>query len=303
MNVTKAQRFLSIGAIGISIALSAASGWTQAAQSAPAATPTAQGQPSAEAIAALAAARKAAQNPIASMISVPFQENWNFGIGNSNRVQNVFVIQPVVPVSLGSKVNVITRWVTPIVYQPYAVTLEDGSLHQTGAYGVGDMQPQFYFSPKKPSKITWGAGPIFQVPMGTPYRFMSQGKFAMGPTIVALAQPHFGTIGVLVNNMWSVAGHKDRPDINQFYIQPFLNYNLHHAWYLSLQTSGITANWEKTNGGRWVVPIGGGPGRVWRLGHQAVNVQTFFFGNVVHPPNASPWEFRMAFTLLFPKPR
>jgi len=237
------------------------------------------------------------------MISVPFQENWNFGIGNSNRVQNVFVIQPVVPVSLGSKVNVITRWVTPIVYQPYAVTLEDGSLHQTGAYGVGDMQPQFYFSPKKPSKITWGAGPIFQVPMGTPYRFMSQGKFAMGPTIVALAQPHFGTIGVLVNNMWSVAGHKDRPDINQFYIQPFLNYNLHHAWYLSLQTSGITANWEKTNGGRWVVPIGGGPGRVWRLGHQAVNVQTFFFGNVVHPPNASPWEFRMAFTLLFPKPR
>ena len=250
--------------------------------------------------AALEKARKDAQNPIASLISVPFQENWNFGIGNADRTQNVFVIQPVIPVSLGSKWNVITRWVTPIVYQPYAVPLADGTLHQTGAYGLGDIQPQFYFSPKQHHTVTWGAGPIFLVPTGTPYKYLSQGKFAMGPTFVALAQPHFGTIGVLVNNMWSVGGHKDRPDVNQFYIQPFLNYNLKHAWYLSLQTTGITANWEKTTG-RWVVPIGGGPGRVWKLGHQAVNVQTFFFGNVVHPQGASSWTFRMAFTLLFPK--
>jgi len=310
MKVHKVQTYFAIGIIGMWIALSAVSGWAQGpADTTEAtegqATPQAQ-QPAAAVVsdqAALDKARKASQNPIASMISVPFQENWNFGIGDSDRVQNVFVIQPVIPVGLGSHWNVITRWVTPIIYQPYAVTLEDGSLHQTGAYGLGDMQPQFYFSPKKHSVVTWGAGPIFQVPMGTPYRYMSQGKFAIGPTFVALAQPKFGTIGVLVNNMWSVAGHKDRPDINQFYIQPFFNYNLKKAWYLSLQTSGITANWEKNHGGRWNVPIGGGPGRVWKFGHQAVNVQTFFFGNVVHPPKASPWEFRMAFTLLFPKPR
>jgi len=250
--------------------------------------------------AALEKARKDAQNPIASLISVPFQENWNFGIGAADRVQNVFVIQPVIPVSLGSNWNVITRWVTPIVYQPYAVPLADGTVNQTGAYGLGDIQPQFYFSPKQHHTVTWGAGPIFLVPTGTPYKYLSQGKFAMGPTFVALAQPKFGTIGVLVNNMWSVGGHQDRPDVNQFYIQPFLNYNLKHAWYLSLQTTGITANWEKTTG-RWVVPIGGGPGRVWKLGHQAVNVQSFFFGNVVHPQGASAWTFRMAFTLLFPK--
>jgi len=252
--------------------------------------------------AALEKARKDAQNPIASMISVPFQENWNFGIGPADRVQNVFNIQPVIPVSLGANWNVITRWVTPIVYQPYAVPAANGTLVQTGAYGIADMQPQFYFSPKKHSVVTWGAGPIFLVPTGTPYKYLSQGKFGIGPTFVALAQPKFGTIGVLVNNIWSVAGHENRPDVNQFYLQPFLNYNLKHAWYLSLQSSGITANWEKTTG-RWVVPIGGGPGRVWRFGHQAVNVQTFFFGNVVHPQGASPWAFRIAFTMLFPKPR
>jgi hypothetical protein len=264
--------------------------------------PTASAAPAAD-TAALEKARKAAQNPIASMISIPFQENWNFGIGEADRVQNAFLIQPVIPVKLGEHLNLITRWVTPIVYQPYAISIPQPSgpplQHQTGAYGLGDIQPQFFFSPNTGGKVTWGAGPIFLVPTGTPYRYMSQGKFGIGPTLVALAQPKFGTIGVLVNNIWSVAGHKDRPDVNQLYLQPFLNYNLKHAWYISLTTTGITANWEKTNG-RWVVPIGGGPGRLWRFGHQAVNVQTFFFGNVVHPPGASSWTFRMNFTLLFP---
>jgi hypothetical protein len=243
-------------------------------------------------------ARKAAQNPIASMISVPFQENWNFGIGAADRVQNVFVIQPVIPVSLGAHWNVITRWVAPIIYQPLSIPQESGPPLQTGAYAFGDMQPQFFFSPKKSGAVTWGAGPIFLVPTAS-QALLSQGKFGIGPTFVALAQPKFGTIGVLVNNIWSVAGHADKPDVNQFYLQPFMNYNLKKAWYLSLTTSGITANWERTTG-RWVVPIGGGPGRVWRFGHQAVNVQSFFFGNVVHPKGASPWTFRMSFTLLFP---
>jgi len=310
MKVNRVQTVCSVGIVGIWIVINVASVLAQGPQGSAAATqsqPSAQTQPAVGAAvsdaAAAEAARKASQNPIASMISIPFQENWNFGIGEADRVQNAFVIQPVIPVGLGSHWNVITRWVTPIVYQPYAVRLEDGSLHQTGAYGLGDMQPQFFFSPKKSGAVTWGAGPIFLVPTGTPYRYLSQGKFGIGPTFVALAQPKFGTIGVLVNNIWSVAGHKDRPDVNQFYLQPFFNYNLKKAWYLSLSTSGITANWEKTNGGRWVVPIGGGPGRVWKFGHQAVNVQSFFFGNVVHPKGASPWTFRMAFTLLFPKPR
>jgi len=257
-------------------------------------------------VAALAQARKDAQNPIASIISLPLQENWNFGIGNADRTQNIFNIQPVIPVGISKDWNLIMRFVTPIIYQPYAVPVEPPGggapvLYQTGAYGLGDMQPQFYFSPKKHHTITWGAGPIFLVPTAT-YHLLGFEKFGIGPTFVALAQPKFGTIGVLVNNIWSVAGHSDRPNVNLFYLQPFLNYNLKHAWYLSLQTSGITANWA-THGPRWTVPIGGGPGRIWTIGHQAVNVQTFFFGNVVHPPKASPWEFRMAFTLLFPKPR
>ena len=134
------------------------------------ASQTAGTPPAAEAhVAALEQARKDAQNPIASMISLPLQENWNFGIGNANRTQNVFNIQPVFPVSLSKDWNLIMRFVTPIVYQPYAVPVQPPSggppvLYQTGAYGLSDMQPQFYFSPKKHHTITWGAGPIFLVP-------------------------------------------------------------------------------------------------------------------------------------------
>jgi len=303
------RRLLSIATVGIWIASSATSSLAQGPADMSAATQassTAQtpAQPAAAApadAAALDRARKAAQNPIASMISVPFQENWNFGIGPADRVQNVLLVQPVIPVSLGAHWNVITRWVAPIIYQPLSIPQASGPPLQTGAYAFGDMQPQFFFSPKKSGAVTWGAGPIFLVPTAS-QALLSQGKFGIGPTFVALAQPKFGTIGVLVNNIWSVAGHENKPDVNQFYLQPFMNYNLKKAWYLSLTTTGITANWEK-NTGRWVVPIGGGPGRVWRFGHQAVNIQSFFFGNVVHPAGASSWTFRMNFTLLFPKPR
>jgi hypothetical protein len=338
MKVNIVQRFFAIGSFGMWIALNAASGWAQAPADKTAATqekPTAQQlkAPSAPDVApdaapdattdatagaatapatveaptesntaALDKARKAAQNPIASMISLPFQENWNFGIGKADRVQNVMNIQPVIPIGLGDHLNLIMRFVTPIIYQPYAIPQTSGPPIQTGAYGLGDMQPQFYFSPKTASKLTWGLGPVFQLPTATKTSLLGQGKFGMGPTFVALIQPHRWTVGVLVNNVWSVAGHADRADVNQFLLQPFINFNLKHAWYLSFNPT-ITANWEQTHGGRWVLPLGGGPGRVWRLGHQAVNVQSFFYGNAVHPPGASSWTFKMAFTLLFPKPR
>ena len=301
------QRFFPIAVVGIWIAVTATSVWAQgpieisAETEASSSASTAAQPASAPDQEALEKARKAAQNPIASMISLPFQENWNFGIGPADRTQNVFNLQPVIPLKLGPHLNLITRWVTPILYQPYAIPQPSGPAMQTGAYGFGDIQPQFYFSPNTGSKVTWGLGPIFQLPTGTPYRYMSQGKFAIGPTLVALAQPSRWTIGVLANNLWSVAGHKDAQDVNQFLIEPFINFNLKRAWYLSFSPN-ITANWEKDTG-RWVVPLGGGPGRVWRIGQQAVNIQTFFYGNVVHPAGASPWTFKMTFTLLFPKPR
>jgi hypothetical protein len=246
--------------------------------------------------------RKQSQNPIASLISVPIQENWNFGIGPANRVQNVMNIQPVIPFSFGKNWNLITRWITPVIFQPLPVPQPPGPPNQqTGVYGLGDLNPSFFLSPKK-SKVTWGVGTTLVLPTATNTTYLGQGKFSIGPSVVALIQPSHFTIGVLANNYWSVAGHsnQDKPAVNQFLLQPFLNYNMKKGWYL--KTAPIfTANWKATPGSTWNVPLGGGFGRIMKLGFQPVNLSAEFYGNAKYPTGGSTWTMRLQVALLFPK--
>jgi hypothetical protein len=247
------------------------------------------------------ALRNAAQNPVASLISVPIQPNFNFGIGPADRTQNVLNIQPVIPLSLTTNWNLIVRWITPIVYQPIPVPQPPGPAAQTtGVYGLGDMNPTFFVVPKK-SKVIWGVGPTVVLPTATNTTYLGQGKLSMGPGVVALVQPKPWTVGLLTNNVWSVAGHSDRdkPAVNQFLLQYFVNYNMKKGWYLT--TSPIlTANWRATSG-VWTVPFGGGVGRIMKLGFQPVNISAQFYGNAVYPAGSSPWGMRLQIVLLFPK--
>jgi hypothetical protein len=246
--------------------------------------------------------RKEAQNPIASLISVPVQPTWNFGIGPANRIQNVTLIQPVIPLTVSKDWNLIVRWITPLVFQPIPVAQPPGAPVQTaGVFGMGDMNPSFFFSPKK-SKIIWGVGPTFVLPTATNTTYLGQGKLSMGPTVVALVQPAHFTIGVLANNYWSVAGldNSFKPPVNQFLLQWFVNYNMKKGYYLAAAPT-VTANWRLDNDNRWVVPFGGGVGRIMRLGFQPVNISAQFYGNAVHPPGASPWAMKLNISFLFPK--
>lgn len=240
------------------------------------------------------ALRKAAQNPIASLVSVPVQNNNNFGVGPDGRVQDILNIQPVIPVPVGKNWNLITRIITPIIYQPTV----SQPVNQ-GAYGFGDLNPSFFLSPAKPGKIIWGAGTAVVLPTAT-NPFLGQGKWSIGPSVVVLAQPGKWTLGALVNNVFSFAGQSSRPDVNQMVFQYFINYNLKHGWYITWQPI-LTANWEATNGGRWVVPLGGGVGRIMKLGFQPVNLTAQFYGNAVHPAGSSPWGMRLQIAFLFPK--
>jgi hypothetical protein len=251
-------------------------------------------EPEANTNAGAEALQKATQNPVASLISVPIQNNNNFGISPGYRTQDVLNIQPVIPVGISKNWNLIVRWIMPIVYQPLPPVDP-----QTGVYGFGDMVPTFFVSPKKPGKLIWGLGPVFQLPTATS-TFLGQGKLGIGPSAVALMQPGHWTLGALFNNVWSVAGSGSRPAVNQFLLQYFINYNLKKGWFITWQPT-LTANWEATNGGRWVVPFGGGLGRIMKLGAQPVSITGQFYGNAVHPPGASSWTMRLQFALLFPK--
>jgi hypothetical protein len=242
--------------------------------------------------------RKEAQNPVASLISVPIQNNNNGGIDPGNRTQDVLNIQPVIPVKVNDNWNLIIRWITPIIYQPFPTPSPSP---QVGVSGLGDMQPTFLLSPRKPHKLIWGIGPIIQIPTATS-QYLGQGKLALGPNVVALAMPGHFVLGVLVNNIWSVAGSGSRPNIDQMLLQYFVNYNMKKGWYLTSQPI-ITANWNTPalSGGVWTVPFGGGVGRIMKVGFQPVNINVQAYGNAVHVPEASPWTVRATFALLFPK--
>jgi hypothetical protein len=236
---------------------------------------------------------KAAQNPVASLISVPLQNNTGFGVGPFDRNQNVLNIQPVIPVRISENWNLINRIITPIIFQPNV------NQNTQGSFGLGDINPTFFFSPAKPGKLIWGVGPTFVIPTATA-NVLGQGKFSMGPGVVLLTTPGHWVIGMLINNVWSVAGSGSRPDVNQMLLQWFVNYNMKKGWYITTSPI-VTADWEQTNGGRWVVPFGGGVGRIMRLGFQPANITVQFYGNAVHPPGASPWGMRMQLQFLYPK--
>ena len=242
---------------------------------------------------------KATQNPVASLVSVPLQNLTDFNIGPFGRDRNTVIqFQPVVPFQLSENWNLITRTIGALVYQPTI------SQPQTGTFGFGDLNPSFFLSPAKPGKLIWGAGPTFLLPTASD-DVLGTGKFSIGPSAVALVQPGKWTLGVLVSNLFSVAGPRGRADVNSMTLQYFINYNLKKGYYLTSAPIN-TANWNAPSGNVWLVAVGGGIGRIMRLGFQPVNVGVQAYGNVKRPDNfPSPtWQLKFQIAFLYPiKPK
>jgi hypothetical protein len=153
-------------------------------------------------------------------------------------------------------------------------------------FGIGDLTPEFFFSPKKPiqlgeASLVGGAGPASQFPTATDDE-LGTGKWSAGPGFVVSDRPLHLTTGFLILNLWSFAGEADRANVNAMTLQPFLNYNLPKGWYLTTSPL-ITANWEANSDNRWTLPIGGGIGRIFKIGDQAINANIAAYYNVVTP--------------------
>lgn len=156
-------------------------------------------------------------NPIASMISVPLQSNMDVGIGTDHGSKLVFNVQPVIPFALGSKVNLITRWIVPIVSQ---IDITGAKSSQAG---FGDATISAFLGPSQGS-VTWGVGPAVIVPIATDEK-LGGGRLGVGPSVVALRQSNGWTVGALANYVVSVAGDTARADIKFTFVNPFLIYN------------------------------------------------------------------------------
>ena len=237
---------------------------------------------------------KAAQNPIASMISLPFQNNTNLNIGPNDQTQNILNIQPVYPFKINDDWNFITRTIIPVISQPSIFTPAD--VGRTN--GVGDTLFTGFFSPNDSGDITWGVGPALLIPTAS-RDDLGQDTWAGGVGAVALMMPGKWVIGGLVNNIWSFGG--GNADINLFTLQPFINYNISNGWYL-VTAPIITANWEEDSDHRWTVPLGGGVGKIFKIGKQPINAQISLYNNVVSPDDyGSEWQVRTQIQFMFPK--
>lgn len=231
-----------------------------------------------------------AQNPIANLISLPFQNNTTFGLGpNQDRVLNVLNIQPVVPFALSKDLNLVTRTILPVVSQPAFAGQQ--------RTGLGDINPSFFFVPKPRGAWTLGFGPTLLLPTATD-QSLGSGQWGAGPAGVAVYTKGAWVAGALVNQIWSFAGDRDRSAVSAFLVQPFVNYNLPGGWYL-VSAPIITANWQSTSG-QWILPVGGGVGRLFRVGRQPLNASIQAYGNVIKPDGFGGVTVRAQIQFLFP---
>jgi len=238
---------------------------------------------------------KKSQNPVEPMISVPFQNNVNFGYGPHDNTQNVLNIQPVVPFSLSKEWNLITRTIAPVIDQPWPEQ----------KFGLGDINISLFLSPAKPHMVDegafiWGAGPILQFPTATD-TVLGSGKWAAGPAAVGVYMKGPWVVGILANNLWSYAGDSDRQGVNQMLLQPFINFNLPKGWFV-VTSPILTADWKAKKGSdTWLVPMGAGVGKVFKIGNQSFSASVQYYYNVAKPEIGPTSDLRLGLSLLFPK--
>lgn len=236
---------------------------------------------------------KKLSNPIASLISVPFQFNYDSGYGPDDGRKAYVNIQPVIPFSVTDDWNLISRTILPIAWQ------DDIAGPSGDQFGLGDITQSLFLSPKQPGAggIIWGVGPVFLAPMATD-SLLGTGKWGAGPTAVVLKQFDGWTAGMLANHIWSFAGDNDRADVNATYMQPFLSYTTHDAWTFTFNTES-TYNWEAQD---WSVPVNFTVSKIVKLDKLPVSLTAGVRYWADSPDNGPDgWGFRTGITLLFPK--
>ena len=236
---------------------------------------------------------KKLSNPIASLISLPIQFNYDSGYGPNDGEKAYVNVQPVIPFTLDDDWNLISRTIVPIAWQT------DIAGPSGDQFGLGDISQSLFFSPSKPtaSGIIWGIGPVLLMPTATDALLGGQ-KWGAGPTAVVLKQFDGWTVGMLANHIWSFAGDSDRSEINVTFLQPFVSYTTKDAWTFTLNTES-TYNWEAD---QWSVPINFQVSKLVLFGKQPVSLSASV-RYWAESPDGGPegLGFRTGITFLFPK--
>jgi len=240
-------------------------------------------------------AAKVAQNPLANVISMPFQNNTDFGIGEYDKTGNVLNIQPIIPLAIGDKGwLLINRFIIPVPKS----TPDNSSKDAKNITGIGDITYTAWFSPPVKGKFTWGFGPSMIFPTASDDR-LGLGKFSIGPSVVLVYVTKKWLGAAVLTNWFSVGGDSERADVNSFYMQPIFSYFLPKKWYVT-SAPIILSNWEKESDQRWTVPVGGGFGKMAKIGNLPIDATVQAYYNAVKPDYNADWSLRLQFKLIFP---
>lgn len=290
-HIRRGYSFKSLEALPIAITLLPAS--LHAGSESDPSTPSIGAAPSSPTQASLSDAdlAKKLANPVASLVSVPLQANWDFGIGVSDATRFTLNIQPVIPIDLSTDWNLIVRTILPVIdAESPAPGIDDAS-------GLGDTVQSFFFSPKEPvGGWILAAGPVALWPTATDTQLGSE-QWGAGPTALALKQDGPWTYGLLANHIWSYAGDDDRAEVNATFLQPF-------CAYITKTKTTFTLNSESTydwTAEQWTVPMNFIISQMFRVGKLPVQASVGGRYYLEKPDGGPEWGLRAVFTLLFPK--
>ena len=235
---------------------------------------------------------KDAGNPVTSVLNLPIQDNVMYGIGEYERTRQVIKIQPVrLSIKAGRIYRIRSRTIIPLIYAP-DITRPTG-----GVFGLGDIVIAGFFSPNKLGRYIWGVGPAVSFPTATD-RMLGTGKWSAGISLVLATQRKRWLSGLMAFNLWSFAGDSDRPEVNKMQLDLFFRYHLGRRWML-VSSPTIVADWNAAEGEQWLVPVGGGLGRIWVVGGNGLSFEIQTFYNVIHPESLPFPDWSMRFQVQF----
>jgi hypothetical protein len=240
------------------------------------------------------------QNPVASLISVPLESNFNFGVGPADNTQYVMNAKPVIPQNVSENWNWIHRGIQPVIVQDNLTNTGTDIKTDSSIFGMGDLTYQGFLTPAKPGKVIWGAGPVLVVPWGEDG--LSTEKWQAGAGFVALTKINNWVIGSVVSQQWDVAGKGSADDVSLFVWQYFINHNFNDGWFATSSPT-MTANWKADrDSDTWTIPVGGGFGKIFKINDHPFRASVQAFAYVNNPDAVdTDWTLQAEFRLLFPR--
>ncbi len=229
-------------------------------------------------------------NPLTRMYVMRFEDNVQFGFGPDDEPLNFFRIQPLFPIDLGERWTLLTRVLLPLAHAPWPETVD----------GLGDVNITSFVTPSRTDRFVWGVGPTLLLPTGSHDQITSN-KWSAGPAAAAVYNSRRWQVGLVVQNLWSFAGDGSRPEVNVMAMRPAISYHLDNGWYLSTSPS-IVADWAADDDrNRWLLPVGGGVGKILVIGGQRISALVEAYQHVLSPEIGPDWQLRLQVSLLYPK--